>query len=139
MSLAILTRVGSLVLASLLCVACSGINTLSSRTNTVGGSSGFGYTQIGDVFLNDQVQVTDLFIDEARSPRVFKVKLRNFVWFDIVMEVKMDFYDESGAKLDNPWGWKPLTLEGKQDDWVEFMAPNEHARHFKLYMQKAGN
>lgn len=120
-----------LVGAGFLCfLGCGGINTITSE-----GSS--TYTKIGDVFLDNQISVDDIQVDKSSSPKVYSVKIRDLMHFDMVLEVKMDFYDQTGVKLDNPWGWKPVTVEEKQDEWIKFTAPSDLAINFKLYVKKA--
>lgn len=112
-------------------VNCSGINTMTSKNSMT-------YTEIGDLFLNDQIKVDDIKVVETENGKSWNVSIKNLMWFDINLEVKMDFYDADGIKVDNPWGWKPLTLEKAQGEWVKFTAPNKSVRNFKLLIKKAG-
>lgn len=123
-----------LVLAEVTCLltSCSGINTIS-------GQGSMSYTKVGDAFLNDQITVAEILLDKNSNPPKTKVRLKNDVWYELVLEVKMDFYDESGVKLDNPWGWKPVTLEKGLDEWVVFTAPDKRAVNFRLAVKRAGS
>ncbi len=118
-----------ILLITFIC-SCSNINTITSKND-------FTYTEVGDVFLNDQIRVEDIKINESENGKAFNVMMKNLMWFDMNLEVKMDFYDRDGIKLDNPWGWKPFTLEQGQSDWIKFISPNKNTRNFKLYMKKA--
>jgi uncharacterized protein YcfL len=97
------------------------------------------YSKVGDAFLNDQITVAEILLDKNSNPPKTKVRLKNDVWYELVLEVKMDFYDESGVKLDNPWGWKPVTLEKGLDEWVVFTAPDKRAVNFRLAVKRAGS
>jgi uncharacterized protein YcfL len=112
--------------------SCSGINTVNS-------SGSMTVTKVGDFFLNDQVKVVDIKSSYNENASTISVKLQNLMWYEMELEVKMDFFDDEGIKLDNPWGWKPITLEEEQADWIKFIAPNNNAKDFKLYVQRAGN
>ncbi len=123
-----------LAICSVVCFlyqGCHGVNTIS-------GNGSQAYTHVGDVFLNAQITVTDIRFEKASDPPRTKVHLMNNTGHELVIEVKMDFYDESGVKIDNPWGWKPLTLESNLDEWVEFTAPNKNAASYRLAIQYAG-
>ena len=111
--------------------SCSNINTITNKND-------YTYTEIGDIFLNDQIRVENIKIIESENSKVCNVMIKNLMWFDMNIEVKMDFYDSDGIKLDNPWGWKPITLEKGQSDWFKFISPNKNTQNFKLYMKKAG-
>lgn len=110
--------------------SCSGINTIRSKND-------FTYTVINDISLNNQIKVVDIKMIESENSKVFNVMIKNFMPFEINLEIKMDFYNQDGIKLDNSWGWKPFTLEEEQSDWIKFISPSKNASNFKLYMKKA--
>lgn len=116
--------------AMLLLAGCSGINTVTSSGEST-------YSKVGDVFLDNQIAIEEIQKNSEAMTPSFNVRLANKMWFDMVLEVKMDFYDDGGVKLDNPWGWKPVSVEPKQDEWVKFTAPSGKAKNFKLYVKKA--
>lgn len=122
----------SIIILALLSSYCSNINTMTSKNNMT-------YTEVGDIFLNDQIKVDDLKVVETENGKSWNVSLKNLMWFEMNLEVKMDFYDSDGIKVDNPWGWKPATLEKGQNEWVKFIAPNKMVKNFKLYIKKAGS
>lgn len=113
-------------------VGCSGINTVSNQ-------NGYNSTKIGDIFLNDQIKVVDIKTLDSDNGRTFIVSLKNLMWFDMNIETKMDFYNDDGILLDNPWGWKPLTIEREQISQIKYIAPQKNITKFKLLMQKAGS
>lgn len=113
-------------------VSCSNINTITKKND-------YTYTTVGDIFLNDQIRVEDIKIVETENSKSISVMMKNLMWFDINLEVKMDYYDIDGIKVDNPWGWKPLTIEQEQSEWIKFISPNKMTENFKLYMRKAGS
>ena len=121
-----------IIVTSLIYFNCSDINTITGDNNVM-------YTNIGDEFLNEQIKVNNIKVTESNNSKVFNVKISNLMWFDMNIEVKMDFYDSEGIKQDNPWGWKPLTIEQGQSDWVKFIAPNKRVQNFKLYVKKASD
>lgn len=118
------------ILISLFITNCSNINTISMN-------NGLTNTQVGDIFLDDQIKVEDIKVIETENGKSYNVLLKNLMWFDINLEVKMDFFNNDGIKTDNPWGWKPLKLEQGQADWGRFIAPNKDIRNFKLFIKKA--
>ena len=129
-----LTPIVGVVLAL---VVISGLYGCGSGINTVTSQGSSKYTRTGDVFLDDQIALEEIRIDDKVTPKTYNLRVRSKMWFNMVLEVKMDFYDESGVKMDNPWGWKPVTIEPKQDEWVKFTAPSNAATDFKLYVKKA--
>lgn len=120
------------VLLAFISWRCSNINTMTSR-------NAMTYTEVGDIFLDDQIKVEDIIITDIENSKMWNVMIKNLMWFDMNLECKMDFYDENGIKLDNPWGWKPLTVEKGQSDWIKFISPNKSAKNFKLYLKKASS
>ena len=122
-----------MLLASLsILISCSNINTITKKND-------YTYTTVGDIFLNDQIRVEDIQIVETENSKSINVMMKNLMWFDINLEVKMDFYDQNNIKVDNPWGWKPLTIEQGQSEWIKFTSPNKMTENFRLYMRKAGS
>ena len=121
-----------IMLALLSLVGCSGINTFSNKGDMT-------YSEIGDYFLDDQIQLENLKIVDEGNARVWNINIKNLMYYEMVLEIKMDFFTSDGIKIDNPWGWKPLTLESSQSDWLKFIAPNENIRNFKLYVKRAGS
>lgn len=112
--------------------ACTNINTVTQQ----GGRT---YSEIGDIFLNDQIRLEDVKEIEKESAKTYNVLIKNLMWFDMNLEVKMDFYDSDGIIIDNAWGYKPVTLEKGQSDWIKFIAPNKNVNSFKLLVKKAGS
>lgn len=110
---------------------CSGIN-------AVHGTSEGAYTEIGDFFLDLQLEVINIIVEKnSNGNKVVNVQIENKTWGELILEVKMDFFKGNGAPLDNLWGWKPLTLESGQDGWVKFVAPYPNAEKFKLLVKEA--
>jgi len=122
----------TLIICIFLILSCSKINRITKINSNP-------YTQIGDLFLDWQIEVQDIKIIESKNGKVFNIKIDNSVWFDMSIELKLDFYDSQGVQIDNPWGWRPITIEAAQFEWVKFIAPNKNVENFKLYMKKAGS
>lgn len=122
----------SLAIFLIILGGCSGINTVTS-------SNGMNYTKIGDPFLNEIVKVKNIKVTENKTSRIVNVQLQNLEFYEVHLEVKADFFDKNGIQIDNPWGYKPISIQGEQTAWVKFIAPSKKAKNFRLFVQFGGN
>jgi uncharacterized protein YcfL len=66
------------------------------------------------------------------------VQLENTWRRPITGKIKVEFYDEHGVQMDNPWGWRPITLEAHQKPWFKFMAPKTEDKISKIRIMTRG-
>lgn len=99
----------------------------SARINsvTINRETGTRRWQVDNVFLASDIRVMDV-QEEVKDEVLFvNVLLRNGWHMPIGGKVKVLFYDEGGVQLDDPWGWRQINLESRQEEWFRFMAPKK--------------
>jgi uncharacterized protein YcfL len=125
----------TVVLAMLMIGCRASVNTTSGRLSDHGSIQ--TSTHVGDWVFGEEIKVDDIVIQESNAVKTIAIKLKNWWHYDLVLEAKMDFFDADGVTIDNAWGWKPVTVNGYQYEWVKFTAPNESVKFFRLSMKKA--
>jgi uncharacterized protein YcfL len=107
--------------------ALSGINSVS-----INRESGQASWRINNVILQSSIEIKDIkFKGDGEILRLY-VLLSNKKNSTIGTEIKVEFYDKDGFPYDNPWGWQPIMLEPKQDEWIKFVAPKKEDQIIKI-------
>jgi len=79
--------------------------------------------QIDNVLLAKDIQIKDVKEVIKNNILYVNILLKNGWYRPISGKIKVEFYDENGIQLENPWGWHPLLLESHQEEWFKFIAP----------------
>jgi len=79
--------------------------------------------KIDNPILANSVKIQS--VKELRKGNLYyvAVQLKNTWYKPISAKLRVEFYDNNGVALENPWGWHPIIIEANQDAWFEFMAP----------------
>jgi hypothetical protein len=99
----------------------------SARINsvTINRDSGTRRWQVDNIFLSNDIRVMDV-KEEVKDDVLFvNVLLKNGWHMPIGGKIKVLFYGTSGVQLDDPWGWRQINLESRQEEWFRFMAPKK--------------
>jgi len=119
----------SLALAGLLALGCILIGAsllgCSARINSViiDREAGTRRWDIDNIFLANDIKVVDIKEEEKNGALFVNVLIRNGWAMRIGGLLKVQFYDNSGIQLDDPWGWHQINLESSQEEWFRFIAP----------------
>lgn len=125
--------VAGLALAILMLAACSArINSV-----TINRETGTRRWQVDNIFLANDIRVMDV-QEEVKDGVLFvNVLLKNGWHMPIGGKLKVLFYDDGGVQLDDPWGWRQVNLESRQEEWFRFMAPkpSEQVERMKIMIR----
>jgi uncharacterized protein YcfL len=94
--------------------------------------------QVDDIFLADDIRVMDV-QEEVKDEVLFvNVLLKNGRQTPIGCKIRVLFYDAGGVQLDDPWGWRQISLESRQEEWFRFMAPRRSEEISRMKMMVRG-
>ncbi len=107
------------MLPAVLSLACS------ARINSViiNRDAGTKRWDIDNVFLASDLKVLDIKEEVKDGMLYVNVQVRNGWAMPIGGLMKVQFYDNNGAQLEDPWGWHEIMMEASQAEWFRFMAP----------------
>lgn len=99
----------------------------SARINSViiDREAGTRRWDIDNVFLSNDIKILDIKEEEKNEALFVNILVKNGWGMRIGGLMKVQFYDQSGVQLDDPWGWHQLMLESSQEEWFRFMAPKK--------------
>ncbi len=94
--------------------------------------------QIDNPLLARDIVVKD--VKEITKDNILYVNIliKNGWYRPISGKIKVEFYDQYGIQLDNPWGWHPLLLESHQEEWFKFIAPKTEDQITKIKVMIRG-
>lgn len=79
---------------------------------------------VDNVFLARDIQVKEVKEEVTEDGVLFvHVLVRNGWGMPIGGKLKVQFYDNAGVQLEDPWGWHQIMLESFQEEWFRFVAP----------------
>jgi uncharacterized protein YcfL len=95
--------------------------------------------QVGDVFLNESVKIKDLVVERnSAGNMIVNVLFKNQLYSKLNLQVKVEFYDADGVIIDDPWGYKPLVIEGVQEKWIKFVGISPNAKTYGISFKSPG-
>jgi uncharacterized protein YcfL len=119
----------------ILIASCASVNRVSVDANTNSQNS----IQIGDVFLSEALKVKDLVVRRnSNGNMIVNVLFENQLYTKVNAQVKIEFFDEDGVKIDDPWGYKPLVIEGQQQEWIKSVSVSPNAARYDISFKTAG-
>lgn len=127
-----MTRWIALLAAVMLLVGCHGI--VKKEFDAEGNSS---MVKIGDPALKGLVEIVQTSSEYVDGNMTVKVMIHNKTHLRREIEWKIVFSDEQGFPLDDPWGWRPLSLEPKGDEVIVAKSLNKQASSFEVQLQRA--
>jgi len=97
----------------------------SARINSVmiDRETGSRRWDIDNVFLSNDIRILDIQEEEKDGQLFVNILLKNGWGMPIGGKLKVQFYDNNGVQLDDPWGWHQINLETLQEEWFRFIAP----------------
>ena len=89
--------------------------------------------QIGDTFLSESVKIKDLVVEKNSAGNIItNILFKNMLYSELNIQVKVEFFDENGIIIDDPWGYKPLVIEGLQEKWIKFVSVSPKASTYAI-------
>ncbi len=112
----------------------------SARVNSViiSRETGTRRWDIDNPFLAQDIKILDIKEEEKNGALFVNVLVRNGWPMRIGGMMKVQFYDQNGVQLDDPWGWHQLNLESSQEEWFKFMAPRPAEQITKMKIMVRG-
>lgn len=121
------------VLVSLSAVGCAGVvrQSFSGTGNTEGNLA------ISDPALNALVRIEKSDGAVVDGLLTANILLVNRTHLRRQIEWKVLFFDSEGHSLEDPYGWRPLSLEPHGREWIRAKSPSARAVRFDLVLQRA--
>lgn len=94
--------------------------------------------QIDNPLLARDIVIKDVKEITKNNILYVNILIKNGWYRPISGKIKVEFYDQSGIQLDNPWGWHPLLLESNQEEWFKFIAPKTEDQIMKIKVMIRG-
>jgi len=131
-------RIASIVAMGVLVslVSCVSVNT---ATYDASSNRQMGF-KTGDTFLNESVYIKDVVVNKnSNGNMTVNVLFQNMLYTTLNLEVKVEFYDASGVVLDDPWGYKPMSIMGQQEKWEKFISISNKATSYTISFMSPKN
>lgn len=90
---------------------------------TVNRITGSTEWSIDSPMLSKGIEILDIREKQEEEVLYVMILLKNGWYRPISGKLKLEYFDEDGIQIENPWGWHPINLESNQEEWFKFMAP----------------
>jgi hypothetical protein len=89
-----------------------------------------------DPCMAKQIRIMPVTDEKQDGIMRLHIPLQNLTLSNISCEVVVRFYDKEGVALDDAWGWRPITVDAQETDYIDVSAPDGRAAGYKIVVRR---